>query len=218
MKLTIVYDNEIYNKNPGTSDHGFSCFIETNEEKILFDTGTDGKILLENMKLLEKDPTTLSKVLISHEHYDHNGGVPQLIPFLPKDTTIYRLEPNNHHSPVTEKQIKEPIPITQNISSTGRLQGSPVDEQSLLLNTKEGIVVLTGCSHPGVGHILQAAEKQGKVIGLIGGFHGFSDLKQLESLDFIYPCHCTAFKKEIKKKFPKTAFDCGIGRTITLET
>lgn len=216
MKLTIVYDNEIYNKNPGTSDHGFSCFIETNEDNILFDTGTNGKILLENMKLLDKDPSKISKVVISHEHYDHNGGLPKLISFLPKDATIYRLEPNTHHTAVTEKQIKESIPITQNIFSTGRLKGIPVDEQSLLFKTKDGVVVLTGCSHPGVDHILRAAEKQGEVIGLIGGFHGFSDLKQLESLDFIYPCHCTAFKKEIKKMFPKTAFDCGIGRTITL--
>ena len=215
MKLTIVYDNEIYKDNPGTSDHGFSCYIQTDEKNILFDTGTDGKILLENMKLLDIDPSTIETVVISHEHYDHNGGLTQLLPSL-KNPIIYRLEPATTDSNVVEKKVDEPIEIAPHIISTGRLPGSPEDEQSLLLKTKKGLVVLTGCSHPGLRTILQAARKNGKVIGIIGGFHGFSDFELLQSLHFIYPCHCTAFKKEIKKEFTKTAFDCGVGLTLTL--
>lgn len=215
MKLTIVYDNEIYKDKPGTSDHGFSCLIETDEQTILFDTGTDGNILLDNMKLLDIDPSIIDTVVISHEHYDHNGGLEHLLPHLVKPT-IYRLEPSIMDSSVEENKVDETIQIAKHITSTGRLSGSPKDEQSLLLETKKGLVVLTGCSHPGVGTILQSAEKQGKVIGLIGGFHGFTDFELLQSLHLIYPCHCTAFKKEIKKDFAKTAFDCGVGLTLTL--
>jgi len=215
MKLTIVYDNEIYKDNPGTSDHGFSCLIETEEKNILFDTGTDGNILLENMKLLNINPSSIDTVVISHEHYDHNGGLSQLLNHL-TNPTIYRLEPVGLGSTIIEKKVSAPIQITPHIISTGRLSGSPVDEQSLLLETKKGLVVLTGCSHPGVGNILKAAKKQEEVIGIIGGFHGFADFNLLKPLAFIYPCHCTAFKKEIKDMLSESAFDCGVGLQLTL--
>jgi 7,8-dihydropterin-6-yl-methyl-4-(beta-D-ribofuranosyl)aminobenzene 5'-phosphate synthase len=45
VKLTIVYDNEVFQKGL-RSDWGFSCLIEIEGRKILFDTGADGKILL----------------------------------------------------------------------------------------------------------------------------------------------------------------------------
>ncbi len=215
MKLTIVYDNENYKSKPGTADHGFSCYIETSSETILFDTGTDGKLLLQNMKLLGKDPHKISKIVISHEHYDHNGGLPTLISHL-INPTIYRLGPKQSFNEVEEIIVTDPINITKQISSTGRLTGQPVDEQSLLLESTKGVVVLTGCSHPGLGLILHAAEKQGRILGLIGGFHNFADFEIIESLQFIYPCHCTAFKKEIKNKYPTKTKNCGLGLTINL--
>ena len=51
MKITIVYDNTTTDKNL-TADWGFACFIETSERNILFDTGGNGKILLQNLKTL----------------------------------------------------------------------------------------------------------------------------------------------------------------------
>lgn len=216
MKLTVVYDDEVYNENPGTADHGFSCFIETPDETILFDTGTNGDLLLQNMKLLGKKPEKITKIVISHEHYDHNGGLNALLPFL-SHPTIYRLEHDQLSSSIHEIIVNDPMKITDTIRSTGRLPGTPVDEQSLLLETTDGIVVLTGCSHSGVGSILRHAQKQGKVTGLIGGFHGFADFEILDSLDFVYPCHCTVFKKDIKNRYPKRAKNCGVGLIISLE-
>ena len=50
MKLTIVYDNEVFKKDIGLrSDWVFSCLIETTDETILFDTGAKGKILLNKI-------------------------------------------------------------------------------------------------------------------------------------------------------------------------
>lgn len=215
MKLTIIYDNEIYKNNSGISDHGFSCYIETKQHTVLFDTGTNGKILLKNMNLLSLNPKQIDIVFISHEHYDHNGGFSYLLPYL-DNPTVYRLESDDTYPINHEIIVKDPIQITKHIRSTGKLHGSPIDEQSLILDTSNGIVLLTGCSHPGLAKILNTAKIHGNVIGLIGGFHRFSNFNLLQSLKIIYPCHCTKFKKEIKSQFPETAFDCGVGLIIDI--
>jgi 7,8-dihydropterin-6-yl-methyl-4-(beta-D-ribofuranosyl)aminobenzene 5'-phosphate synthase len=50
MKITIIYDNTAFRKD-FQADWGFSCLVEVeNTPKILFDTGADGKILLNNME------------------------------------------------------------------------------------------------------------------------------------------------------------------------
>ena len=73
MKLTIIYDNTVF-KPVLQSDWGFSCLVEVeNCPKILFDTGTDGDILLSNMSKLNIDPLSIKEVFISHAHFDHQG-------------------------------------------------------------------------------------------------------------------------------------------------
>ena len=65
MKITIVYDNEIYKKGIGLkSDWGFACLIETKYDTILFDTGAKGGILINNMKKLHIDPSIIKKIVI----------------------------------------------------------------------------------------------------------------------------------------------------------
>jgi metal-dependent hydrolase (beta-lactamase superfamily II) len=72
MKITIVYDNEA---NPGLeSSWDFSCFIE-GKERLLFDTSDNGEKLIYNMKQLNIVPETIDKVIISHNHWDHTGGL-----------------------------------------------------------------------------------------------------------------------------------------------
>ncbi|MFW5946801.1 MAG: MBL fold metallo-hydrolase, partial [Candidatus Natronoplasma sp.] len=76
MKVKILYDNEA--KRPLKSDWGFAAFIE-GEEKILFDTGNDGDILESNMQKMDVDPSKIDKVVLSHEHHDHTGGLFSII-------------------------------------------------------------------------------------------------------------------------------------------
>lgn len=215
MLATIVYDDR---KKQGTdliADHGFSCYLETDTEVLLFDTGTDAKILLHNMKILKKDPQKISKIVISHEHYDHNGGLTDLLKILDV-ATVYRIGTNHSTNTIQHIQIKDPIQISKNIWSTGRLKGTPLDEQSLILKTSKGISVLTGCSHSGVENILRVARSYGPIVGLIGGFHGFSSLSALQNINAIYPSHCTTHKTQIREEYPKTSFDCYVGMSIRL--
>ena len=202
MKLTIVYDNEIYKKGVGLrSDWGFACLIETMDENILFDCGAKGNILLNNMQKLGINPKDINKIVISHEHWDHDGGLKSLIPLI-QDVELYRLGKNDFNGKIKLKTVEESQMISKGIYTTGRLPGSPVDEQSLVLKGKKGWYVLVGCSHSGVENILQISKKFGNISGIIGGMHGFNNFSILENLDLICPCHCTKYKKDLKKLYP----------------
>jgi 7,8-dihydropterin-6-yl-methyl-4-(beta-D-ribofuranosyl)aminobenzene 5'-phosphate synthase len=91
------------------------------------------------------------------------------------------------------------------------LQGA---EQSLVVKTKKGLAVICGCSHPGVGTILEAASRFGRVAALIGGLHGFEEYEVLADLELVCPCHCTQHRAEIMARYPKTAVSGGAGRVL----
>jgi len=216
MKLTIIYDNEVYKKDIGLkSDWGFSCLIEAKDETILFDTGARGELLLSNMEKLRINPEGISKIVISHEHWDHNGGLKELSALV-NEVTLYRLEKKSHGKNMHLVSVENSCEITEGIHTTGRLKGSPVDEHSLILHGNKGRYVLVGCSHPGVEEILNVAKQYGDIVGLVGGLHSFNNFSILERLDFICPCHCTKYKREIKKLHPQTFAEGGVGRVIEI--
>ena len=215
MKLTIVYDNEVYKKGIGLkSDWGFSCLIETEDETVLFDTGTEGDILLNNMERLGIDPRDIGKITVSHEHGDHNGGLKALASLV-GDIELYRLAKESPSENMHLISAEYPQELVEGVYTLGRLKGV-IDEQSLALKCKKGWYVLVGCSHPGVETILKTAQRYGDIVGLIGGLHGFNNFSLLEELDFICPCHCTQHKREIKELSPRTYAKSGVGRIIEI--
>ena len=215
MELTIVYDNVVHENKKGLkSDWGFSCYIQDNDNRILFDTGTKEKILLNNMELLNIDPKKIEKIVISHEHYDHNGGLKTFIAYDNK-IDLYRLSNENPENRFNLKNADSPQKITDNIFTTGKIKGF-VDEQSLILKGKKGIYILVGCSHPGIDNILNPSKEYGKIVGIIGGFHGFNDFKILKGLDLICPCHCTQYIKEIKNIYLDAYMEGGVGKIINI--
>jgi 7,8-dihydropterin-6-yl-methyl-4-(beta-D-ribofuranosyl)aminobenzene 5'-phosphate synthase len=213
MKLTVVYDNEARQREL-IPDWGFSCLIEAGDGiKLLFDTGASGSILLHNMKELRIDPGAIGIIVLSHPHGDHTGGLSDILE-VNRDAEIY--VPGSFRRTLPERKVtkvKRSVQICPDVFSTGELKGI---EQSLALNTDKGILIVTGCSHPGVGHILDAASKWGKFYGIVGGFHGFHDFKSLDGLSLICPCHCTQYKSEIRRLFPEQSIDCGAGLVIEL--
>jgi len=185
MKITIVYDNEA---NPELkSGWGFSCLIET-EEKILFDTGNSGQNLIYNLRQLKIQPETVDAVVISHNHWDHTGGLKEF------------LKLNNNAKVFRPKSFSKPTEISPGIHSTGAL-GRLIKEQSLVVNTKKGNIVITGCAHPGLAQIIDKAKQLGKIYGVLGGFHGFSELQKLRGIKLIAPCHCTRHIQQIRQSY-----------------
>jgi 7,8-dihydropterin-6-yl-methyl-4-(beta-D-ribofuranosyl)aminobenzene 5'-phosphate synthase len=216
MKITIVNDNEVSEKKIGLqSDWGFSCIVKTNNENILFDTGAKGEILLNNMEKLDIKPIDITTIVISHEHWDHNGGLKNLIS-VTKDVKLYRLGGESPSENLCLFSAEKPYRINEDIYSTGRLTGRPTDEQSLIIKGKTGRYILVGCSHPGVKTILNAVKPYGEIKGIIGGFHGFSNFHLFDNLELICASHCTQYKKKIQKLFPKKYIESGVGKSIEI--
>jgi len=215
MRITIVYDNTVYQQGL-RSDWGFSCLIELPRHgapTILFDTGTNGSILLSNMERLDIDPSSVDEVFISHGHFDHTGGLAAFLRVKP-DVTIYVPRSIRSAGGVENViSVGEPMEIHEDVFSTGEIDRI---EQSMAVRTDKGIVLITGCSHPRMGHILDAASQFGNVYAVVGGLHGFSEYELFKDLELICPTHCTIHKKEIQQLYPEKYVEGGVGRVIEL--
>jgi 7,8-dihydropterin-6-yl-methyl-4-(beta-D-ribofuranosyl)aminobenzene 5'-phosphate synthase len=213
MKITIVYDNETW--LPGLeAAWGFSCLVEANGQRLLFDTGGQGAILLQNIETLNLDPQSISEIFISHDHWDHFGGLADLLR-LNRDARVY-LPGSCSRPPETREviSVNGPRALSEDFFSTGELKGG---EQSLVVKSKGGLVVICGCSHPGVGTILEAASQFGRVSALIGGLHGFQEYELLADLELVCPCHCTQHQAEIMARYPETVVSGGVGKVLEID-
>jgi len=230
ITLISVYDNYQVNLELKTA-WGFATIIEIPGESILFDTGGNSEILLSNMKKLGIKPASIKKVVISHIHSDHIGG---LEGFLEENNDITVFIPSSFpesiKNMITEKggkfvEISEVRKISEFVYTTGELYGPP-EEQSLIIDSKRGLVVITGCAHPGIVNIVKKAKKlmeKEKIHLVIGGFHHppLSCVEKFKELgvEKVAPSHCTgdlvreAFRKEYKKDF----IEYGVGKIIEIK-
>ena len=207
VAVTVLYDNNEYDDRLETA-WGFSCLVEGLEKTILFDTGGDSRVLLSNMRKLHIQPAHVDIVVISHEHGDHMGG---LAGFLAENSrvTVYlpRSVPERtkgivRNSSAKLVEVDAPTNICKGAHTTGEL-GRGIKEQSLVVETPEGMLLITGCAHPGIVHILRRAEHQldTDIHMTMGGFHlGGTGRRGLERIvedmrnlgvKKVAPCHCS---------------------------
>lgn len=77
VKITPVVENSAQLSMGVIAEHGLSILIEQEDETILFDTG-QGMALSNNLKHFGKDITKIDKLVLSHGHYDHTGGLEEV--------------------------------------------------------------------------------------------------------------------------------------------
>jgi 7,8-dihydropterin-6-yl-methyl-4-(beta-D-ribofuranosyl)aminobenzene 5'-phosphate synthase len=230
----IIYDNNTLRQDL-TASWGFSCLIDLPHAHILFDTGGDASILLRNMRRMDIDPGRIDTVVLSHGHGDHTGGLFGLLQ-VHNDLTVYIPEsfPRRFKEEVIfmGAQIKEvggPMMIHPGVYTSGEL-GQGIKEQSLFLKTTKGLVILTGCAHPGIVEIAEEARRlfEDKVHLVIGGLHlsghSRSQIKAIaERLDAtgmekIAPCHCSGdmARALLRNLYADNYMPCGVGLLLEI--
>lgn len=88
-RITILTDNTVPEKSAVIGEHGFSAFLETGQGAFLFDAG-QGKSVVHNAACLQKDLKNINKIVLSHAHSDHTGGLPEvLMALIAKRTDVF---------------------------------------------------------------------------------------------------------------------------------
>ena len=207
LTLTILYDNYNYDENFKNS-WGFACLIEGGEKTILFDTGGKDGNLMHNFKAAGKDPADVDLVVLSHIHWDHTGGLPEFLDYKTGiEVFIPASFPEDFKKEVIRKgsqpvEIEGSRKITEGVWTTGEM-GEQIIEQSLIIETDKGLIILTGCAHPGIERIVEKsiAERGKNVLLVMGGFHlmrtGTGTVESIakefrkKNITCVAPTHCS---------------------------
>jgi 7,8-dihydropterin-6-yl-methyl-4-(beta-D-ribofuranosyl)aminobenzene 5'-phosphate synthase len=212
IKVSMIYNN-VGKGESLINEWGLSILIEKNDEYLLFDTGGKSEVLLENMRQLGIDIGSISKIVISHNHWDHVNG---LAAFLNNENIKPKVYvPEYSLSDIHENfkgadivGVDNSMQINDFVWSTGQLEGSyngnPLYEQSVYVKDGNSVYLFTGCSHPGIVKIVEhtrriIADEDIKLVA--GGFHlgkhsekqiyDISDKLKNLNIEKIAPSHCT---------------------------
>ena len=230
--ITVLLDNEVF--LPGLmADWGLSLYLEVEDgPRVLMDTGSSFQKLVRNAEALGLDLMALDAIFISHWHGDHCGALPDLLALLgrPLDILVPRrpgwtMSRHLFRAGAKLVEAKRPMEFSPGLYSTGDMGG----EHALAADLEGlGLLVLTGCSHPGPEVVVQRARTafNRPVYGLIGGLHISSYREGLElgaflsrtGVHLLCPCHCTGSlaKRGLQEAFRGQLVQCGVGKRISL--
>ena len=277
MKITIICENTV-GRRIGLGEHGFSAFIETKQGNYLFDTGS-GHSVVRNSLELSKDLRTIKKIFLSHGHYDHTGGLPEVLKLKGKVDVhahphvfldrIHVIKENEKETkefvglPYKKKYLeslganfifnKDFMEVEKGVFLTGEVprktsfeKPDPVlfaeidgkinqdvfsDDQSLILDTRKGLILVLGCAHSGTINIINyVMDKTGKdkFYAILGGTHlDFLTPEQLEEsvkvlrkmkIEKIGVCHCTGMRAAFRlhQEFGDRFFYGHVGSSLDL--
>jgi 7,8-dihydropterin-6-yl-methyl-4-(beta-D-ribofuranosyl)aminobenzene 5'-phosphate synthase len=207
-RITVLYD--AFGKDAMTKDWGYAALVEINGKRILFDTGDDPAILAKNVKAKSVD--------LTRRYYD--GAPPEIMRFgtaFP-GANIQLIDKTTEVAPgITLIALVSDAPGTKELK-----------ELSLAINTPDGIVLVVGCSHPGIETIVAEAAKINPHIRFIaGGFHlvvaqdaaiekAATSLHDIYKVDYIAPGHCTGEPTftAMQRMFGDHYLYAGLGTTL----
>jgi len=189
-KIISVYDEGALEGTPLIGAKGFAVLIEIGGKKILFDTGRRGRYLLHNMMFLDIKPEEIDKVVISHGHTSHTGGLYDLLKdretpldiyapgsafyagkmFGPKGVSI----PEEFSEKAIIHEVDDWVELSDKLFVSCPTDiGDGLTESFMALLSRKGPVVISACSHAGADQITEAVKKRfGEYPCMyIGGLH-----------------------------------------------
>lgn len=105
-----------------------------------------------------------------------------------------------------------------------------LDDSAIAYRGEEGLTIITGCSHAGICNIVEHAKEVtgvDNVSSIIGGLHLLeaeadvlektADYLAEQSLDYLYPCHCTDLKSKIKLSEKINVKEAGSGMELEFD-
>jgi 7,8-dihydropterin-6-yl-methyl-4-(beta-D-ribofuranosyl)aminobenzene 5'-phosphate synthase len=275
VKITTLCENTVASGSGLMAQWGFSALVQVNKEKVLFDTGVGMSTIL-NALHLRVDLPGVSKIVLSHGHFDHTGGLKDVLTHLdsaevyahpdvfqskyivkknkkPRYTGIPFKKEYLQSLGASFKLSKEPVQIGKNILTTGQIKrvtdfesisknfrikedGEFVhdemwDDQSLIIKTPKGLVVVLGCAHAGIINTLMHVREitgEGRFYSVIGGTHLIGakskrlnkTIEELKSFDIqkIAVSHCTGMPAMIalSHEFKDKIFSNNSGSVIEI--
>ncbi len=232
ITIKIIYDNCKEN-NDLQEGWGFSALIEADQRKILFDTGNDRNAFFSNTKKMGIDLREVTDVMFSHKHDDHMAGCREILGELQEKCRVYlpkgfpaKLVPQN----LQVQKISDFQEVGKNVFSMVLKGGIFLHEQALILRMEKGLVIITGCAHPGIIEILEAAQKRlnAPLYFVLGGFHLFrKDRHFIEKIVTKFqtlqvkkaaPCHCSGEPTiaQFQEAYQDDFYKIGTGSTLTI--
>ena len=233
LTITVVYDNHSFDHRLKTA-WGFSALVEYMDQTLLFDTGQDSRTLLSNLNILGIDPGRIEKVILSHNHLDHTGGLRGLLKVNQPKVYLTNAFSSRFKRRIARKteivQVSPGQLISNDLFTTGEMSNR-IEEQSLIIKTNRGLIILTGCAHPGIVNILERAKEliDAPIYLAMGGFHlkgknmaeMTSILAEFDRLgvEKVAPSHCTGDQSiaRFADKYRENYIKSGVGKILHIE-
>jgi 7,8-dihydropterin-6-yl-methyl-4-(beta-D-ribofuranosyl)aminobenzene 5'-phosphate synthase len=277
LKITVLSTNLA---EAGLGEWGFSALVEADGHRILLDTGLRSDTVLQNARDLEINLSNVKEVILTHNHWDHVGGLMALRrEMMKKDSSALsqahvaqgifysRPSPAGEGNGMIELKkeyeatggrfiehsegyelfpgawMTGPVPRPHPerygeggkvLTPAGLIDDTVPEDQSLVVNTPQGLVVVTGCAHAGIITILTSARSRfpaEPVHAVVGGLHLFpatdaqldwtADRLKEFKLTNLMGTHCTGLEALYhirgRLKLPRSAAVVGgVGSTFVL--
>lgn len=212
---------------------GYAVFVQFEGKRLLFDTGADAATLAHNLEQAGIDPATLDAVAVSHNHFDHMGGLAYIRGARP-DLTVF-VPPGQEFDGGKTAAVTDSMALGENLYLLRTHTDTPTvgisDELSVLIRTAQGPYLVTACSHTSVKTIVdKASETAGDdVYYYTGGARlksrGAGDAKAVaeelkaRSVTHVAPGHCSvdhAVERVFKEAFPTGYIASRLGARVPL--